>query len=170
MIFRTVLIASFWFALGATGFAQNTASDSQTLRDILAEIRAMHEDMRVTQTTQILLTEFEMQQSVVNRATENVDSARTRLLDVQRDQKLVASELAHAEDEQSAASGIDERKHLADEVERHKANLDTLKTEAAGRATTLQQMEKRLQSAQESLENIENELNAIIARLHPVGK
>lgn len=167
---RTVLIASFWFALGATGFAQSRESDAQTMRDILAEIRGIHEDLRVTQTTQILLTEFEMQQSVVNRATENVDSARTKLLDVQRDQKLVAGELARAEDQLSGASDTDARKHLADAIERNKASLDAMKIEANGRTATLQQMEQRLQNAQDSLENIENELNAIIARLHPVGK
>jgi len=165
-----VFVACFWFAIAATGFGQNPGSDSQTMREILTEIRGIHEDMRVTETTQILLTEFEMQQSVVNRATENVDSARTKLLEVQRDQKMVASDLERAEDHLSQASDADERKHVAEEVERHKANMGGLKIEESGRMTTLQQMEQRLQNAQDSLENIEKELNAIVARLRPSGK
>ncbi len=170
MIAPKVLIACFWFAIAATGFGQNPASDSQTMREILSEIRGIQEDMRVTQTTQILLTEFEMQQSVVNRATENVDSARTKLLEVQRDQKLVTSDLQRAEDRLSQASDAEERKHIAEEIERHKSNIAASTVEERGRTATLQQMEQRLQTAQDSLEQIESELNAIIARLRPGGK
>jgi predicted oxidoreductase len=140
------------------------------MREILTEIRGIHEDMRVTETTQILLTEFEMQQSVVSRGTENVDNARARLLDIQRDQKLVRNELQLAEDHLSQASDADERKHIGEEIERHKGNIAALKIEEGGRTTTLQQMEQRLQTAQDGLEEIEKELNAIIARLHPSGK
>jgi chromosome segregation ATPase len=165
-----ILIACFWFAIAAAGFGQNPGSDSQTMREILTEIRGIHEDMRVTQTTQILLTEFEMQQSVVNRATEDVDSARTKLLEVQRDQKLVASDLQRAEDHLGEASDADEKKHIAEEIERHKSNIAAMTIEERGRTTTLQQMEQRLQTAQDTLEQIESELNAIVARLHPSGK
>src|SRR3984893_15527393 len=110
---RRALIALFLLALATTGFGQNRESDSQTMREILTEIRGIHEDMRVTETTQILLTEFEMQQSVVNRATEKVDSTRTKLLEIQRDQKLVTSDLERAEDHLRRASDTDERKHVA---------------------------------------------------------
>jgi hypothetical protein len=165
-----VLIAVFWLAIAATGFGQNPGSDSQTIREILTEIRGIHEDMRVTQTTQILLTEFEMQQSVVNRATENVDTARTKLLDVQRDQKMVAGDLQRAEDHVSQATDADERKRIGEEIERNKSNIAAMATEERGRTTTQQQMEQRLQTAQDSLEQIESELNAIIARLRPSGK
>lgn len=167
MTIRKAVIALLWFALAATSFAQSRESDSQTMREILAEIRAIHEDMRVTETTQILLTELEMQQSVVNRATQNVDSARAKLLDIQRDEKLVASDLERAEDHLSQATDADERKHDEEDIERHKANLAALKTEEAGRTTTLQQMEQRLQTEQDSLENIQNQLSAIVSRLRP---
>jgi hypothetical protein len=89
MTIRTALAVFLLFALTSTGFGQSRDADLQTTREILAEIRGIHEDMRIAQSTQILLMEFEMQQSVVNRATENVDSARAKLLDIQRDQKPV---------------------------------------------------------------------------------
>jgi hypothetical protein len=170
MSIRTVFIALFLFALAAPGFGQDRESDSQTMREILAEIRGIHEEVRVTETTQILLTELEMQQSVVNRETQNVDSARSKLLDIQRDQKRVAGELELAEDRLSQASDSDKQKAISDEIERHKANIAALKIEESGRETTLQQMEQRLQTEQDSLENIEKELNAIIARLRPSSK
>ena len=170
MTMRIVSTAFFLFTLAVTGFGQDRESDSQTLRQILAEIRGIHEDVRVTESTQILLTELELQQGVVSRATENADSARSKLLDIQRDQKLSASELEHAEDNLTRASKPDEQKHFADEVERLKGNIAALKIEESSRATTLQQMEQRLQTAQDSLQDIEKELNEIIARVRPSSK
>jgi chromosome segregation ATPase len=170
MKMRIVFTASFLFALAVTGFGQDRESDSQTLRQILVEIRGIHDDVRVTESTQILLTELEMQQSVVNRDTENADNARSKLLDVQRDQKLTASELEHAEDNLSQASKPDEQKHFADEVERLKGNIAALKIEESGRVATLQEMEQRLQTAQDSLQDIEKELNEIITRVRPGTK
>jgi hypothetical protein len=167
---RAVFTSFFLFALAVTGFGQDRESDSQTLHQILIEIRGIHEDVRRTESTQILLTELEMQQSVVNRATESADNARSRLLDIQRDQKLAESELEHAEDNRSRASKPDEQKHFDDEIERLKGNIATLKIEESGRATTLQQMEQRLQTAQDSLQDIEKELNEIIARVRPTSK
>ena len=90
---RIVSTGFIVLAFALTGYAQDRESDSQTLRQILVEIRAIHEDIRATESTQILLTELQMQQGVVNRATENADNARSRLLDIQRDQKMIASEL-----------------------------------------------------------------------------
>jgi chromosome segregation ATPase len=167
---RTVVTAFFLFALAATGFSQDRESDSQTLRQILVEIRGIHEDVRLTESTQILLTELEMQQGVVNRATENADNARSKLVDLQRDQKLTASELEHAEENLSRASKPDEQEHFAVEVERLKGNVAALKIEESGRAANLQQMEQRLQTAQDSLQDIEKELNEIISRVRPNNK
>jgi translation elongation factor EF-1beta len=170
MTVRTVSTAFFLFALAMTSFGQDRESDSQTLRQILVEIRGIHEDVRVTESTQILLTELEMQQGVVNRATENADNARSKLLDIQREQKLSASELEHAEDNLSQASKPDEQKHFADEVERLKGNIAALKVVESDRSTALQQMEQRLQTAQDSLQDIKKELNEIIARVRPSSK
>jgi hypothetical protein len=170
MTIRTAFIALFLFAIAAAGFGQDRPSDSQTMKEILAEIRAIHEEVKVTESTQILLTELEMQQGVVNQGTQNADGARSKLLEIQRDQKLEATELERAEDRLSQATDADEKKHFADEIERRKGNIAALKIEETNRATTLEQMEQRLQSEQDSLENIEKELNAIIARLRPASK
>ena len=170
MKMRAVFVAFFLFAFAVAGFGQDQESDSQTLRQILVEIRGIHEEVRVTESTQILLTELEMQQSVVNRDTENADNARSKLLDIQRDEKLSASDLERAEDDLSQASKPDEQKHFADEVERLKGNIAALKIEESGRATTSQEVDQRLQAAQDSLQDIEKELKDIVARVRPGSK
>ena len=53
------------------GFGQTpTQTDSQTLQAILVEMRGLHNDVRMSQTTQILLTELEVQQTAVTRAMQ----------------------------------------------------------------------------------------------------
>ncbi len=48
------------------GLAQ--PNESETLNSILAEVRALHADVRLSQTSQILLAELQLQQSHVNAA------------------------------------------------------------------------------------------------------
>jgi hypothetical protein len=170
MTIRTVFIALILFALAGMSFGQDRGSDSQTMREILAEIRGIHEDIRVTESSQILLTELEMQQGIVNRATENVDSARSKLLGIQREQNLAASELEHAKDQQSQASEADAKHFLDVAIATLNGNIANLKIEESDSATNLQQMEQRLQTAQGILDDIEKELNAIITRVRPSSK
>jgi DNA polymerase I-like protein with 3'-5' exonuclease and polymerase domains len=170
MTIRILFITLFLSAIASTGFGQDREADSQTLREILTEIRGIHEEVRVTESTQILLTELEMQQSIVNRAAENVDSERSKLLEIERDQKRGTSELERTEDRLSQAKDQQEQKAIADDIERQKANIAALKIEEGGRAAALQQLEQRLQSAHDNLEDTQRELNEIIARLRPGSK
>lgn len=87
MLMRLMMATLVGSTLIPAALAQTRDADMPTLRDILAEIRAIHEDMRITETTQLLVAELEMQQGVVNRATENADGARAKLSDLHLDQK-----------------------------------------------------------------------------------
>jgi chromosome segregation ATPase len=170
MFSRCILIVVSCLMAVGTGLGQNRDGDSQTLHEILAELRSMHEDMRVTETTQLLVAELEMQQGVVNRATETVDNARTRLNGIHVDQKRLAAETDHAEEQIDKAANADEKNALAQENERRKGDLETMKSIEREANTTLQEMEQRLQNAQDKLASIESELNATISRLGPVAK
>ncbi len=150
--------------------AQNRQTDSQTLQEIFGELKAIHEDMRATESTQILIAEFEMQQGVVNRATENLYQARERLSDVQRDLKMAGTDLAMAQNHLDQISNPDERKHITDDYDRLKMNMTTLKEEEQRRAMTQQDMQQRLKAAEDRLDDIESELNAVVARFGSVRK
>ena len=45
--------------LAVPGFTQTSQSDSQTLKDILSEVRAIHNDVCLSETTSILFTEWQ---------------------------------------------------------------------------------------------------------------
>ena len=154
----------------ATISAQNRDADSQTLRQILTELRAIHEDMRVTETTQLLVAELEMQQGVVSRAMESADTARSKLNDIHVDQKRLAAEMEQTQEQMDKATNAEEKNGLAQENDRRKSNLETLKNVEREANATLQEMEQRLQNAQDKLAGIESELNAAISRLGPATK
>ena len=170
MISRVVSLSLLWLLVVVGGAGQTLSSDSEVLRQILGELRAIHEDMRVSETTQLLVAELEMQQAVVNHATEDADNARTKLNEVHQDQKHIAAELNHAEDQLDKASNPDERNALAQQIEQHKSNLAELKMAERDWNTTQQDKELRLQNAQDKLASIESELNSAISRLGPIKK
>ena len=104
-----VSLVLFWLAFVPQCVAQNQDTEAQTLRLILAELRAIHEDMRVTETTQLLVAELQMQQAAAIRSTESVDDARAKLNQIHLDQKRTAEDLARAEDQLDKAQNTDER-------------------------------------------------------------
>jgi len=69
----------------------------------------------------------------------------------------------------SKAANADERNAIVQENERRKANSYNLKNIEHGASTTLQEMEQRLQNAQDKLASIEAELNAVVSRLGPAA-
>lgn len=92
------------------------------MQQILAEFKAIQEEIRVSESTQLFLAELEMQQGA-EPATENTDAARSKLLDVHRDQKLVANELANADQHLDRAKSEEEKKRFRGEIERLKGNI-----------------------------------------------
>src|ERR1039458_4872057 len=81
------------------GFGQTpTQTDSQTLQAILVEMRALHNDVRLGTTTQILLTEMEVQRGVVDKALEKRDNARSRVSQLQSTEKNFAAQIAQNEE------------------------------------------------------------------------
>jgi len=167
---RVVLIAMFGLLAVGASAGQAPDADSQTLHQILVELRAIHEDMRVSETTQLLVAELEMQQGVVSHATQDADNARTRVNEIHLNQKQIATEMDRAQDQLEKAANPDERNSFAQEIERLKSNLAGLKTAERDWTANLQEMQQRLQSAQDKLAGIESELNSAIARLGPAPK
>jgi len=170
MLSRVASIAFFGVLVVGSNAAQAQDSDSQTLHQILLELRAIRQDMRVSESTQLLVAQLGMQQDVVNRATQNADNARTKVNEIQIDQKQVAAELERAEDQLEKAANADKRNAAAQDIERHKSNQAGLKTAEREWTKTLQDMQQRLQNAEDKLAGIESELSSAITRLGPVPK
>jgi len=76
---------------------QGPESDLQTLREILVELRAIHEDMRASEATELLVAELQIQQGAVNRATEGTYNAQAKINEINQDQEHADADLDRLE-------------------------------------------------------------------------
>lgn len=164
-----VFIAGFVLGMCIPVRAQASQSDSQTLRDILSELRAMHNDERLTAVSQILLVELETQQTVVNQAVDRANGARRQVSDLQIDEKRMSADLAHSQETLANETDSRNAKALSDAIGVMKTELVSLKARAEALNTNLQTDENQLRSAQDTLDDIQQRLEATIKKLEPVA-
>lgn len=161
-------------ALGVgAGLGQTSAAgmtDSQTLQAILVEMRGIHNDVRLSQTTQILLTELEVQHGAVDKAMEKRDNARNRVSQLQMNEKNFTAQIA--QDEDNAKTTIDpaQQKRIADQEQNMKMNLASMKGQEQDSANALQDAESALRKEQDTLQGIQDQLNDVVKQLQPVAK
>jgi chromosome segregation ATPase len=169
-IYRMALAAVSCLMLTAASHGQSQDSDSQTLRAILAELRAMHEDIRVTETTQMLLAELQLQQGVLDRAIESADHAKEALDQARHAEQQRAADMERLRDELDKATEPQVREALSARIEELKSLADQTKNAERDANANLQAMQQRLQEAQDKLAAIDDELSAAISRLAPLPK
>jgi predicted nucleic acid-binding Zn-ribbon protein len=174
--FNVQLVLLTGFALlGALSASSQPASsetgetDPQTLRAILVELRALHNDVRLTAISQIQLTELQTQQAVVNAATERVSNARLQLSNLQSDEKRAAADVSRAEDLVSGATDASVKAAISQEIDHLRAGLAGLKSKEEGLDTSLQEAEGQLRAAQDTLDGIQKDLDATVKKLRPVA-
>jgi len=148
-------------------FAQGAQTDAQTLQSILVELRAIHDDVRLSQASQILLAEMQVAQAAVEKATQRRDDIKMKVSNAQNLQKSFASQLARIDE--SAGATIDEtqKKRIADNQEQLKAMIANQQIEEQARTNDLTDADNALRKAQETLTNIQGQLNDVMKKLQP---
>jgi len=152
------------------GSGQAPQTDSQTLQAILVEMRGIHNDVRLGQTTQILLTEMEVQRGVVDKAVEKRDGQRNRVSQLQLNEKNFAVQIE--QDDENLKTTLDPvlQKRLADQQQNLKQNMANFKTQEQDAVGALQDSESTLRKEQETLQGIQDQLNEVVKKLQPVEK
>lgn len=148
---------------------QAIQTDSQTLQAILVEMRGLHNDVRLSETTQILLTELSIQQTAVNRASQRRDTLKSDVAQIQAQQKNIALELAQFEEKDRGTIDPAQKKQLTQMQEQRKSYLAIMKTQDQDRANDLQEAESALRKEQDSLAAIQDQLNDVVKKLQPVA-
>lgn len=169
---RIRLLAIFAvLGLSATmpALSQSSQSDSQTLQAILSELRGMHDDMRLTAISEILLAELQTQQTVVNAATGRVNTAGQQLADLRAEEKRVSAALASSQDKLTDSSDTTQAKELSEAADQLKSALAALKAREDGVSTSLQTAESQLRSAQDTLDDIQQRLDTTVKKLQPLA-
>jgi transposase len=116
--------------LATTASAQTNSNDSDTLKSLLSEVRLLRQDLRTTtvaaQRAQILVYRAQAQESVVRRIQERVDDTRSKLAQIQTEQRNRASSLKQIEEKRSRSETTTaEQKELEGMLAQIKARFDT---------------------------------------------
>jgi predicted nucleic acid-binding Zn-ribbon protein len=82
-------------------------------------------------------------------------------------EKVVATQLADAEDRLDAATDPAEQARRKEEVERLQGDVSAMKTEEQARASALDDAQAKLRNAEDALDGTQDELNTLIKRLTP---
>ncbi|MDP9049120.1 MAG: hypothetical protein M3O31_00130 [Acidobacteriota bacterium] len=149
------------------GLGQTGQTDSQTLQAILVEMRSLHNDVRLSQTTQILLTELEVQQTAVTRAMQKRDEVRNRVSQLQSTEKNMVTQVAHYDDPSDTSIDSQVRKQMAQMVENFRSQIPALKAQEQEATTDLGDSENALRKEQDTLAGIQEQLNAVVKKLQP---
>ena len=151
------------------GFGQANQTDSQTLQALLVEVREIHNDVRLSESTQILLAELQLQQSAVTRAMQRRDDMRTRVAQIQEQERMMAAQIAQFEGRDSSTIDTAQKKQLAQMQDQFKAQVANLKAQEPERANDLADAENSLRKEQSALDSIQGQLDDVMKKLRPAA-
>jgi len=163
---RSCLLVPVFLLISAPAFGQSTATDSQTLQALLAEVRQLHHDLQTTtiaaQRAQILLYRLQGQEALVARASQRLDDARAKLAEVQSNRTKLTSDIKKYEDlvGQAGTSPTD-RKQIEDLLPQRKAKLASLENEEQQRQTREIEAEDELRAGRAKLSELQDQLDQL---------
>ena len=166
---RVLLFTLTIFGISSATLGQSASSDNQTLQAILTEVRALRQDLRVsqarTQNSQILLYRLQIEQASVARSSEHLDDARSKLVAMQGHEKAAATALKRLEDELTSEQNLQQQKLLQDRINPIKSDLESDRdTEQEYRAQEIQ-AEQQLRAEQDKLTALEARLDELTRSL-----
>ena len=167
---QAATLALFGILSVLPSFAQANQTDSQTLQAILTEVRAIHNEARLGQTTQLLLAELQIQQTAVDRAIQRRDDLRSKLSQTQANQKELVERLARFQGVDVEATTDPEKKK--DDVayrDSVKSELEIVNSQARDVSNDLQEAENSLGREQSTLDNIQAQLSDVVKKLQPAS-
>src|SRR2546427_8130950 len=131
---RTWLFGLCLLFVAASGLGQSTATESQGMQALVAEVRQLRKDLQATNgyalKTQVLFYRLQFQQAAVARVSGRLSDARGRIVDIQRRRAEVAATLKRFEESlNSTEPSPADRKQIEDLISTNKAELENLAME-----------------------------------------
>ena len=153
-------------ATSACALGQTVSSDTQTLQALLSEVRALRQELRAslnrTQSMQLLLVRFQVQEGAVTKASDRLNESRQKVFDIHLHQKELEIEAKRLEDRLSNAETPQQQADLQEGIKRAKSELEVAANVAQQQQTTEIQAEQQLRDEQDKLGTIENQLDELI--------
>jgi len=154
----------------STAFAQTNPTDSETLKAVLTEVRLLRHDLQTStvaaQRTQILVYRAQAQESTIRRMQERVDDTRSKLAQIQSEQKNRASTIKQIEEKKSRSeTPATEQKQLEDVLPQIKARFDADATKEQETQAKLIESEEQLRLEQAKLGGLQDQLDRLEKQL-----
>lgn len=172
---RQMLILIAVFAAIVPACSQNTPSDSQTLRDILAELRELRRELQTTtvaaERVQIALYRLQLQDAVVARASKTADDIHSKLVGTTRERQSVAGLIEQREHAlESGTRPEHELRSMRESLPRLKTSLEQLTRDEAQGQSKAAEADAQLAREQTKLEDLHNILDQLDEALQIVGR
>jgi chromosome segregation ATPase len=160
--------------LATTASAQTNSNDSDTLKSLLSEVRLLRQDLRTTtvaaQRAQILVFRAQAQESVVRRTQERVDDTRSRLAQIQTEQRNRASTIKQVEEKRSKSETTTaEQKELEQVLAQIKTRFDADANKEQETQAKLIESEEQLRLEQAKLGGLQDQLDRLEKLLESLG-
>lgn len=151
------------------------ATDSQTLKAMLEEIRHLRQDLQTTtvasQRVQIVLYRLQLQDAAVSRATKLVEEAHSKLAELAAERRRVSAEMLRANEQKDATQDAHERKVIGDEVlPQLKQHLERIAHDEEQWQARSNDAEGQLQTEQTKLAALHTLLDELDRALQNVGR
>ncbi len=152
--------------LVSSALAQTNPSDSDTLKALLAEVRLLRHDLQTTtvaaQRAQILVYRAQAQESIVRRMQERVDDTRSRLAQIQFEQRNRASTMKQVEEKRShSETTTAEQKELEGVLAQIKQRFDADANKEQEAQAKLSESEEQLRLEQAKLGGLQDQLDRL---------
>ncbi len=151
------------------------ASDSQTLRDILTEIRHLRQDLHTTtvaaQRVQIALYRLQLQDAAVAKAGRTADDAHSKLNETTNERKRIAAVVDQWQTAlDNAATPENERREIQAQLPSMKTRIEQLTRDEAQWQARAADADTQLAQEKNKLEGLHNVLNELDQALQNVGR
>ncbi len=160
--------------LATTAFAQTNSNDSETLKSLLSEVRLLRHDLQTTtiaaQRAQILVHRAQAQESIVRRMQERVDDTRSKLAQIQSEQRKRASTIKQFEEKRrQSETTTAEQKELEGLLAQLKERFDADTNKEQETQAKLIESEEQLRLEQAKLGGLQDQLDRLEKLLEGSG-
>ena len=170
-----MLFALFLLVLPVTALCQVNPTDSQTLQELLAEVRQLRRELRTTtvaaQRAQILIYRVQAQQAVVTLVSQRVENDRSKLNQIQSEQKRFADAVKRLEDLRDNQTENERKEKQTDEqLTQVKLTLERLGKDEQEIQPHKIELEEQLRLEQAKLTQLHDELDRIDKALEQASR
>lgn len=162
---RRAALVLLLFLCASAALGQATATDSQTLLAMLAEIRQLRHDLQTSaiaaRRAQIVIYRLHVQQEVVAQVTERLDAAKASVEGLRNQRRYQEFQLKQTEDRRDQAQNDAQRKQFEDWIVNLKTQVEEFGPAEQEAQTAQLEIEQQARIEQGKLDRLENELDEL---------